>query len=321
MNIATIFSGIGAPEQALKELAINHKVVLACEIDKHARNTYLANHSMPDCFYKDVYDIAPDNCPDFDLLIFGFPCQSYSMMGRHRKGLEDNRGKLLYPVLDILKIKQPRYFIAENVRGLMMHDKGATFQAVLSMFKECGYDVSYKLLNTRSFGIPHNRERVFFVGFRKDLQESTFSFPAPITLTSIMRDYLEPNPAPHYYIKPAQKLTFNKRALNPVTRCFCHIDTPFAYCLTAQGARNRNLVTPDFRYAGVRIPILEPDTPVRRLTVRECARLQGFADSFIFPVTENQAFQQLGNTITVPVIKEIFRQLLCCKVPELLAAA
>jgi DNA (cytosine-5)-methyltransferase 1 len=300
--VATIFSGIGAPEAALGK---RHEIVFGCEIDKFARQTYLANHSCS-ILYENVWNI-PHNCPDFDLLVFGFPCQSYSMLGK-RLGFQDERGAILFPCLDILKAKQPRYFIAENVKGLLYHEKGETMKTIVENMTECGYRVFYQVLNSRCFGVPQNRERVFFVGIRNDL-ELAFSFPLPPVTTITLRDILEQSVDRKYYLSSALKDWYNRNAPFRIKKRYTNIDRQFAQCLVSSCIRATNWITDDFRFENVKIPLLEPDTPIRRLTPRECARLHGFDDSFIIPVSDSQAYKQFGNTMTVPVLAALFAQL------------
>jgi DNA (cytosine-5)-methyltransferase 1 len=187
MKVGTFFSGVGSPEQALKNLNINHSIEFACDIDKYARQTYLKNFNCKN-FYEDITNLNMNNLSYVDLLVFGFPCQAFSVAGK-RKGFEDTRGTLFYDALRYLKVHKPRFFIAENVKGLLFHDSGKTFQIIVDClaktvnyqysiipFDNLGYHIHYKVLNTKDFGIPQNRERIFIVGIRDD-SDNNFSFP------------------------------------------------------------------------------------------------------------------------------------------------
>lgn len=204
LKIGTDFSGIGAPEQALKNLGINFKSVFACEIDKHARKSFEAVHGKPETFYNDITKRDHSEVEQLDIYIAGFPCQSFSMAGK-RKGFEEARGTLFFNVAEFIKINQPKCFILENVKGLVSHDNGKTLQTILSLLSDnggtinkqifipyfldgLGYHVYYKVLNTKNYGIPQNRERIFIVGF-KDFRD--FNFPKEEQLKTYLKDLLQ----------------------------------------------------------------------------------------------------------------------------------
>ena len=173
LKCATAFSGIGAAEEALKNLDINHQNEFIVEIDKFARETFQANHEVKKVF-TDITKIDPKNVPDIDLFIFGSPCQSYSQQGK-RLGLEDTRGTLVYNGLQVVKEKQPKYFIYENVKGMVTHDRGHTFKVIKSAFKELNYTIQHQVLNAKNYGAAQNRERLFIVGIRISFLD--FFFP------------------------------------------------------------------------------------------------------------------------------------------------
>jgi len=204
MKVGTFFSGIGSPEQALLNLGIKHDIEFACDIDKYARQTYLKNF---DCkkMYEDITTLNMKDLSYVDLLVFGFPCQAFSMAGK-RGGFEDTRGTLFYDALRYLKEHKPRYFIAENVKGLISHDSGKTFQTIIDClaltvntqmtlmpFDNLGYHIHYKVLNTKDYGIPQNRERIFIVGIRDDA-DNNFRFPKEMLLNLKLKDILQDNP-------------------------------------------------------------------------------------------------------------------------------
>ena len=201
IKIGTFFSGIGSPEQAMINLGVDHDVKFACEIDKFARETYLKNFS-PDYMYEDVTKLDMKKAPAVDLLVFGFPCQAFSMAGR-RGGFDDTRGTLFYDALRYLREHKPRYFIGENVKGLLSHDNGKTFRTIIDCvaktennqysimpFDNLGYNIHYQVLNTKNFGVPQNRERIFIVGIRDD-EDNDFRFPSPMPLKVKLKDILE----------------------------------------------------------------------------------------------------------------------------------
>ncbi len=208
LKVGTDFSGIGSPEQALIKLGIKHKSMFACDFDKYAKQSYLANYNTEN-FYNDITTRNHNQTPYVDLYVAGFPCQTFSMAGK-RKGFEDTRGTLFFDLLKYLESKKPKYFILENVKGLLSHEKGRTFAIILdclaktvntqysfTMYDEgLNYHIYYKVLNTKDFGIPQNRERVFIVGFRDD--KHSFKFPKPFKLELKLKDILEDNPDSKY---------------------------------------------------------------------------------------------------------------------------
>tara|TARA_R110001599_G_scaffold256246_2_gene456416 strand:+ start:5594 stop:6790 length:1197 start_codon:yes stop_codon:yes gene_type:complete len=203
-KIGTDFSGIGSPEAALKRLGLPHENIFACDIDKFAKQSFLALNN-PNKFYDDITTRDYKEVPQLDLYVAGFPCQSFSLAGK-RGGFDDTRGTLFFNVAEFIKLNQPECFILENVRGLVSHDKGRTFQTITDILSNgggslngqvgldtinngLGYHVYYKILNTKNFGIPQNRERIFIVGF-KNWREFRFpkEFPLDITLKDLLED-------------------------------------------------------------------------------------------------------------------------------------
>tara|TARA_R100001244_G_scaffold132214_1_gene107536 strand:- start:44 stop:1630 length:1587 start_codon:yes stop_codon:yes gene_type:complete len=211
MKVGTFFSGVGSPEQALRNLGIKHEIEFACDIDKYAKETYLKNFN-PKLYAEDITTLDMKDLSYVDLLVFGFPCQAFSLAGK-RGGFDDTRGTLFYDALRYLKEHRPRYFIAENVKGLVSHDNGKTFQTIIDClakttnyqmtlmpFDNLGYNIHYKVLNTKDFGIPQNRERIFIIGIRDD-EDNNFNFPKEIPLELKLKDILQDNPNSKYYLK------------------------------------------------------------------------------------------------------------------------
>ena len=201
LKVGTFFSGIGSPEQALLNLDIPHEIEFACEIDKYARETYLKNFT-PNNMYEDVTALDMKKAPPVDLLVFGFPCQAFSLAGR-RGGFDDTRGTLFYDALRYLREHKP---------GLLSHDNGKTFRTIIDCiaktennqyslmpFENLGYHIHYKVLNTRDFGVPQNRERIFIVGIRDD-EDNNFSFPSGTHLKLKLKDILEESVDEKYFL-------------------------------------------------------------------------------------------------------------------------
>ena len=200
IRLATMFSGIGAIEFALKRLNIDTKIIFASDNDKFVKESYFANYPIEEKnWYEDVHNIKGKKyLGKIDLLVGGSPCQSFSMVGK-RKGLEDTRGTLFYEFARVVQECQPKVFIYENVKGLINHDKGNTFETIKATFDELGYKYFYKVLNAKDYGIPQHRERIFVVGFKN--KNVTFEFPEQIDLQATMQDFLEDYIDSKYYLK------------------------------------------------------------------------------------------------------------------------
>ncbi|HHH18966.1 MAG TPA: DNA (cytosine-5-)-methyltransferase [Campylobacterales bacterium] len=200
IRLATMFSGIGAIEFALKRLNLKSEIVFASDNDKFVKESYFANYDIhPENWYEDVYHIKGEKYQgQIDLLVGGSPCQSFSMVGK-RKGLEDTRGTLFYEFARVVQESQPKVFIYENVKGLINHDKGNTFETIKATFDELGYNYFYKVLNAKDYGVPQHRERIFVVGFKD--KRLKFDFPKPIPLLHTMQDFLEDYIESKYYLK------------------------------------------------------------------------------------------------------------------------
>lgn len=227
IKVGTDFSGIGSPEAALKRLNIPHHNVFACDIDKYARQSFLELNS-PDLFYDDITTRDYKEVPQLDLYVAGFPCQSFSLAGK-RGGFNDTRGTLFYNVAEFIKVNQPKCFILENVKGLLSHDSGKTYQTITDVLTNgggtlngqigmdtiddgLGYHVYTKVLNTKDYGIPQNRERIFIVGFK---HWRTFNFPVKIALKLKLKDMLQDDPNSKFYLsnKRIKTLESNKRSI------------------------------------------------------------------------------------------------------------
>jgi len=200
INLATMFSGIGAVEFALKRLNLKSNIIFAADNDKFVKESYFANYKIDESsWYDDVYDIKGKKYQGkIDLLVGGSPCQSFSMVGK-RRGLEDTRGTLFYEFARVVKESQPKVFIYENVKGLINHDKGNTFETIKATFDELGYKYFYKVMNAKDYGMAQHRERIFVVGFKD--KRLSFEFPKEISLEHTMQDFLEDYVDSKYYLK------------------------------------------------------------------------------------------------------------------------
>jgi DNA (cytosine-5)-methyltransferase 1 len=230
LRVGTLFSGIGAAEHAVTRLGLRPKIVFAGDIDKHVKTSYFANYHLSEGAWHD--DVADFDAAGFenkvDLLVGGSPCQSFSLVGK-RAGLEDTRGTLFYHFARVVNECKPKVFIYENVRGLLNHDGGQTWQIVQDVFGDLGYRIYWKTLNSRDYGIPQNRERIFVVGFRNT--STKFEFPEPIDLPLTMQDMLEDTTDSKYFLgeKGVKFVTSSKNR----TKRYTQINGEIALCQKA----------------------------------------------------------------------------------------
>ncbi|TVZ28085.1 DNA (cytosine-5)-methyltransferase 1 [Gillisia sp. Hel_I_86] len=307
-----LFAGIGGFRLAFQNL--EGKCVFTSEWDKYSKQTYKANFGeipFGDITKSETKNYIPDN---FDVLCAGFPCQAFSIAGR-RGGFEDTRGTLFFDVAEIIKNKQPKAIFLENVKGLRNHDKGKTLATILNVLRE---DLNYyvpepQILNAKEFGVPQNRERIFIVGFRKDLGITDFQYPEPTNKNAVLDDILEQEEVSvKYYLSTTYVQTLkNHRARHESKgngfgyEIIPNDGTANAVVCGGMG-RERNLVLDD------RLTNFVPVTHItgkvnregiRKMTPREWARLQGFPDSFKIIVSDAQAYKQFGNSVAVPAIQ------------------
>jgi DNA (cytosine-5)-methyltransferase 1 len=245
VRLATLFSGIGAIEHAFQRLSIPHEIIFAGDIDTHVKKTYMANHKIQE---KDWHnDITQFSAKKYkykvDLLVGGSPCQSFSMVGK-RAGLKDTRGTLFYDFARVISECRPKVFIFENVRGLLSHDQGRTWRIIQEVFESLGYKIFSQTLNSKDFGIPQHRERIFVVGFRS--KKYLFEFPSSIKLESTMQDFLEDHIDSKYYLgdKGVKFVTSSKNR----TKRYTQIDGDIALCQKANQQFNWH---GDFVFEGV----------------------------------------------------------------------
>ena len=203
LKVLSLFSGIGAFEKALEREKIPHEVVAYCEIDKYASKSYSTIHNIPESLnLGDISKVATSDIPEYDLVTYGFPCQDISVAGL-QKGIKagETRSGLLYEALRIIEAKKPKYAIAENVKNLVGKRFKGDFEQLLELLDNMGYNSYWQVLNAKDYGIPQNRERVFIISIRKDIDNGCFVFPNTIPLETRMRDYLEDEVDDKYYRK------------------------------------------------------------------------------------------------------------------------
>ena len=307
-----LFAGIGGFRLALQNL--DGKCVFTSEWDKYCKSTYVANFGdipFGDITKAETKSYIPDN---FDILCAGFPCQAFSIAGK-RGGFEDTRGTLFFDVARIIKEKKPKALFLENVKGLLNHDKGKTLSTILNVLRN---DLNYyvpepKVLNAKDYGVPQNRERIFIVGFRKDLGISSFEYPEQKNKEIKLKSVLEENEVSvKYYLSTTYLQTLRNHKARHKSKgngfgyeILSNNDTANAVVCGGMG-RERNLIV-DKRLTNF-VPVTNITGEVnkegiRKMTPREWARLQGFPDSFKIVVSDAQAYKQFGNSVAVPAIQ------------------
>ena len=199
IRLATVFSGIGAIEHAFQRLKLPYDIVFAGDIDEKCKSSYFANYNITEeHWFSDIREFdATKYKGKVDFLVGGAPCQAFSMVGK-RLGFDDARGTLFYEFARIIKETEPKVFLFENVKGILNHDNGRTWRVIHGIFKELGYDIHCRVLNSKDYGIPQNRERLYCLGFKS---KTEFKFPAPIELEYIMYDFLEDYVYTKYFLR------------------------------------------------------------------------------------------------------------------------
>ena len=408
MRIATLFSGIGAPEQGAKRVyGDNLEMVFACEFDKFARQSFEANYEIePEHFHVDVHDLDGTQYRDkVDILIGGSPCQAFSIAGL-REGTEDERGQLIYQYIRVVEECMPPVIVYENVKGMMSITGGRTIKEFVQALRDIGYYCHYEVINTKDYGVPQNRERLFLVGFLDHDVYHRFEYAPKVKLEKRLKDVLEDEVDEKYYLnRPFEQVSYKKSGVVAL-----HTDTKFeAYnrvygvegaspalissnepkiqvpsatksgyetattgdsinlsvpnSKTRRGrvgkqvaqtldtacnqavvepmicaSRGRNPDNPSDRTAGNHVEqrievntngtsnaltcvqkdnyVLEPTHRIRKLTPRECLRLQDFPDTFKIVVSDSQAYKQAGNSMSVNILEMIFNQIENAKAGE-----
>lgn len=300
-----LFCGIGGFRQALE--SVGGTCVFSSDKNKNARLTYQANYG--DTLAGDITKIKAEDIPPFDILCGGFPCQSFSIGGKQR-GFEDKRGQMIFEIIRIAEYHKPSVLFLENVDNLVRHDNGNTLKVILELLQGIGYDVHYKVLKANGYGCATIRKRIYFVCIRKDLNIN-FEFPEPFESDVAVEDYLDPDVDGHYYIDRPDIIFYKPDITERIKDTYRmgyignigqgrRIYSIKGHCPTFVCTSRGPAGGTESYYINGR---------VRRLTPNECRRIMGFPENFIFPVAEARAYEQIGNTVCVPVLKAIARQI------------
>lgn len=299
-----LFAGIGGIRQGFQRCG--GKTVFSSEWDKFAQKTYRINYGeMP---AGDITLINPIDIPDHDILLGGFPCQPFSQAGL-KKGFADTRGTLFFNIAEILRIKRPKAFMLENVKQLRGHDGGNTLKVILNVLHGLNYYVPEpEVLNAYRFGVPQNRERIIIVGFNKDyLPENfdTFKYPVGNIDENVkVGNILEKNVDSKYTISDKMYEGHINRKAEHKTK-----GNGFGFCTFNENSKYTNTISARYYKDGSEALIEQKDKNPRMLTPRECARLQGFPEEFIIPVSNAQAYKQFGNSVCINVIEAVARKM------------
>ena len=296
VKIVDLFAGIGGIRLGVEQAFGSVDCIFTSEIDKYAVTTYKANFKDSHIF-GDIKQVNENDVPDHDVLLAGFPCQPFSQAGL-KKGFTDTRGTLFFDIERILIAKQPKAFLLENVKQLKGHNKGETFKTIIDHLTNAGYKVFYEILKARDFGIPQNRERIYIVGF---LDHSiNFDFPKPTNLPTRVGDILDDVVDEKYTI--SDKLWSGHKRRKELNKLN---GKGFGYGLFNKESAYTNTISARYYKDGSEILIEQENKNPRKLTPREAARLQGFPEEYVIPVSDAQAYKQFGNSVAVPVIKAI----------------
>ena len=327
ITVGSDFSGVGAFNQALIRLGIEYKEIFACDMDKYARQTFIHNYGEPEYYPTNVYDREIPS-KSIDIYMTSPPCQAFSLAGK-RLGKDDKRGILFFNSHEFIQVNKPRYFIFENVKGLLSDDGGKTFSEWVNMLggksvngvpvifpyeDSVPYHLYWKVINAKHHGVPQNRERVFLIGIRDD-QDNTFRFPIEEHLNKRLKDVLESEVDDKYFL--------SDKLINDIFIDDYKIksNTIKGYeQVTIEDSINFSVPSSETRRGRVGKGVAQTldsgcnqatidDYKIRRLTPRECFRLMDFPDSFTWPVSDSQAYKQARNSIVVNVLYKILKNL------------
>ncbi|WP_454052324.1 DNA cytosine methyltransferase [Clostridium sp. Marseille-Q7071] len=313
LKTVALFAGCGGLDLGFENAGFN--IIWANDNNEKVEKTYKYNHKNTELIIKNLADIKSEEIPECDIIIGGPPCQSWSLAGA-MKGKEDSRGQLFYEYVRVIKDKRPRAFVAENVKGIVSKAHIKSFNEIVDMFKEAGYTVTYKVVNAKNYRVPQDRERVFIVGVRNDLKVS-YEFPEPtnkegnyVTLENAIGD-LRNNPGEWMEgsFSPIFMSRNRKRGWNEVA-------------FTVQASGRQTQIHPD----SPEMEKIDKDkwqfkkesiNKVRRMSVRECARIQTFPDDFKFLGTSiNENYKMIGNAVPVKLAEAIAIKLKECLISK-----
>lgn len=311
-----LFAGIGGFRVALEKCGLN--CIFTSEIDKNCVKTYESNF-LNSRVHGDITKISEEEIPTHDILCAGFPCQPFSISGK-MKGFDDKRGNLFFEIIRIIEYHKPKVVFLENVKNFERHDDGKTLKKVKSALEKSGYNVYFKTLNASHYGAVTSRERIYIVGFRKDIclknknikNESSFNFPEPSMEKIFLKDIININlNEPEIEIKRNDIIIKNKKRtpqLKPIQIGIINKGGQGERIYSTEG----HAITFSATGGGVaaKTGAYYIDGKVRRLSVYECLKIMGFPENFVMPVSNSQAYKQIGNSVVVTVVEEIMKEII-----------
>lgn len=315
-----LFAGIGGIRLGFDNaFGKNIETVFVSEWDEYAQKTYTLNFNDDFDIAGDITKIKESDIPEFDICLAGFPCQAFSLAGK-RMGFEDDykgmcRGTLFQDVVRICDYHKPKVIFCENVKGLTIHDKGRTFKVIKKAFEQIGYTVYSQILNSKNFGVPQNRERIYIVCFRNDIDSSSFIFPDATDTSKCIGDILEDAPiSSKYYLSDVYMETLRKHKARHESKGngfgyeIRPLDSIAGAIVCGGMGRERNLIIDHREHSMQPITHIKGEInkeDVRKMTPREWARLQGFPDTYKLELSDTHLYKQFGNSVTVNVIEAI----------------
>lgn len=292
-----LFAGVGGMRLGFE--AAGGECVFTSEWDKDCQKTYEANFGdIPD---GDITKVDEKSIPDFDVLLAGFPCQPFSSIGQRQGFKHETQGTLFYDVLRIIQHKKPKSFLLENVVGLLTHDKGKTFKVIERSLNSEGYELHYKVLDSSDYGVPQVRKRIYIIGFRKELfkKQPVFYWPAPKKNKVGIGKFVEKNISGYEISEHLQNSYIYK--INDGRPQVINQNSDIQVKTLVASYHKIQRLTGTF--------VADGKTGLRLLTENECKAIMGFPKSFKIPVSRTQMYRQMGNSVAVPVIKEIAKEI------------
>ena len=319
-----LFAGIGGIRKGFDNaFGDDIETVFVSEWDTYAQQTYRDNYKDDFEIAGDITKIAEKDIPSFDICLAGFPCQAFSLAGK-RMGFDDDykgmsRGTLFQDVVRICEYHQPKVIFCENVKGLVMHDRGRTFDVIKGAFEQIGYKVFYNVLNSKDFGVPQNRERIYIVCFRNDIAPDSFEFPTGRDSKVCIRDIMEDAPiSSKYYLSDTYVNTLIEHKARHESKGhgfgyeIRDLDGIAGAIVCGGMGRERNLIIDHREHSMIPVTHIKGSInkdDIRKMTPREWARLQGFPDDFVLNLADTHLYKQFGNSVTVNVIEDIAKKI------------
>ena len=307
-----LFAGIGGFHVALSSFGAS--CVFASEWDKYAADTYEENFDKRP--FGDITQINEIDIPKHDILCAGFPCQSFSISGK-QKGFDDIRGSLFFDIARIINFHKPRVIFLENVKNLVKHDEGRTLKTIIETLEKLDYKVFTKTLNSSHFGLPQNRERIYIVAFSKVIDSNDFSFPNPTNEPISVENILEENPVDVKFIERDDIEIYKNYTFQDTLFGRTEINKPLQIGKVNKGGQGERIydirghaITLSAHGGGIgaKTGLYYINGKIRRLTPRECARVQGFDEDFKINKNNSQAYKQFGNSVSINVLQRIMME-------------